>query len=133
MNLTNLPSYSDYRGKIQMVNESIQVGSLSIIESNPGAVRADHFHPRDEHTILIREGQIYYYERPLNSDKKPVLIILNKGDLFHTYKNMEHCMFSPGFSVFDCYSLLARDSATYEQETIKLPHSLKILYDNWKE
>lgn len=130
-NLKTFPCHVDYRGKIQMVVNNNPVGfkSISIIETEPGGIRANHYHPNDEHLILITEGQILYYEREVGSFLKPALIELNKGDTLYTSANKEHCMYSPCYSVFYCFSILGRDEATYEKETVRLNYSLKEIYD----
>src|SRR5947208_1473864 len=75
MNLSDLPCHKDIRGKIQMVLESCSIGSISIIDSEPNSLRANHMHLQDEHTILILEGQVEYYEKSYGVHDKPFKII----------------------------------------------------------
>ncbi len=123
--------YSDKRGGIAMILDSCKVGSISRIDSQPDSVRAQHYHLNDGHTIIVNEGQIELYEWPLNSEQRPTKIVLNKGDIHFTGPNVAHEMRFPCFTVFDCYSLLARDTANYEKETVRFPFSLEEIFDGW--
>lgn len=137
MNIKELPNYIDARGKIQMVIESAQVGSISIIDSEPNSTRANHYHPDDEHTILITKGQIEYYERERLYTNKGLQfgpinrVILNEGDLYHTRRQFEHTMYFPCANQFICFSKLPRTQENYEKETIKIDFDLRQLYNNW--
>lgn len=109
-----------------------QVGSISRISTNPNNGRASHYHLHDGHTILILEGQIEIYERPVGSSEVPNKVILNKGDLHFTGPMVEHYMWMPCYTVFDCYSLLPRDQKMYENETVRFEYDLKEMHENSK-
>ena len=132
-NIKNNKNYTDERGVIEMILENCKVGSISRITSQPNTRRADHYHLNDGHTIVINEGQILMYERPVNSNSKPELFVLNKGDIHFTGPMVEHLMYFPAFTIFDCYSLLPRNSENYEKETVRFPHDLKKIYEEWKD
>lgn len=121
MNIKDSNCYKDSRGKIQMVLETCQVGSISIIESEPGSRRAGHYHQNGEgHWVLVTEGQITMYERPTGTNLPPKKIVVNKGDLWFTGSNIDHLMVFDVFTIFHCYSVKARDSKTYESDTVRL-------------
>ncbi len=132
MNIKNLPNYKDDRGSIEMIMESCNIGSISRISTEPNHGRASHYHLHDGHIIIINEGQIEIYERKANTDDRPTKTILNKGDIYFTGPMIEHYMFMPCYTVFDCYSLLPRNSSNYESETIRFNHNLKEIYNNWE-
>ena len=73
------------------------------------------------------------YEREVGSNSKPDLFVLNKGDIHFTGPNVEHLMVMPCYTVFDCYSLLPRNSENYENETVRFNHNLQEIYNNWKD
>jgi hypothetical protein len=133
MNIKDNNNYKDERGAIEMVLENCSVGSISRISTNPGHSRALHYHKKDGHTIIINEGQILMYERPTGSKGKPDLFILNKGDIHFTGPMIDHQMFMPCYTVFDCYSLLPRDSEGYESETVRFSDDLRDIHNNWKD
>lgn len=131
MNIKNNNCYKDKRGKIQMVLENCQVGSISIIDSEPGSYRAGHYHKNGEgHWILVTEGIIIMYERPNMSDEIPKRIELYKGDLWFTGEYIDHLMYFPTRTTFHCYSIKPRDSATYESDTVRIQYDLEKV---WKD
>lgn len=130
MNIKNNTSYKDERGSIEMILESCKIGSISRITTESNHGRASHYHINDGHFIIINEGQIEIYERPALSESVPNKIVLNKGDIHFTGPMVEHYMWMPCYTVFDCYSLLPRNSKNYEQETVRFNHDLKAIYDN---
>lgn len=130
MNIKNNNNYKDSRGSIEMILESCKVGSISRITTEPNNGRASHWHKADGHTIVINEGQIEIYERPVDSQEQPTKTILNKGDIHFTGPQVEHYMWMPCYTVFDCYSLLPRNSENYENETVRFEHNLKAIYEN---
>jgi oxalate decarboxylase/phosphoglucose isomerase-like protein (cupin superfamily) len=130
MNLKDINSHVDVRGKIQMVLESCKIGSISRIESEPGTWRARHYHKTDSHWILVNEGQIEIYEREVGGAYSISKKVLNKGDVHYTGPMVEHEMVFPCWTSFDCYSFLSRDSNTYEGDLVRFEKSLKEEYDN---
>ena len=128
-NLNDLNSYSDERGKIQMILESIDIGSVSRIESITDSTRANHWHKNDTHWILVNSGQIEYYEREVGSDRCPDKYVLNVGDMIFTEAGWEHTMYFTCDTVFECYSKLKRTSENYENETVRFAYSLRDIYD----
>ncbi len=131
INLKNLPNHVDPRGSIQAVLESCEVGSISIIESATETERATHYHPADNHWILITKGEIWIYERLLNSKDCPKKTILKSGDLHFTGSGVEHTMYFPIPTIFHCYSKLSRNQASYENNTLRLEESLKAIHDRF--
>jgi len=126
------PIYEDKRGRILMLLESCQIGSISKIESIANATRANHYHLHDGHFIEVLSGTVELYERPLGSQEKPILKLVKTREIAFTDKLVEHTMFFPEPTIFNCYSLLRRDSANYESETVRFDYSLKDIYDQWK-
>ena len=125
--------YKDNRGTIEMILESTNIGSISVIKSNAGSTRANHFHPVDNHTIYITKGYLEIYERPVGSNQKPIKQIINVGDKWLTECGLEHTMFFPVNTEFFCFSKLPRNQNNYEKETIRFNHDLRNIYNNWKD
>ena len=129
-NLKNLPSHVDNRGSIQAILEQCNVGSITCITSEPNTERANHWHRDPEgHTILITEGEIWIYERPVFSNEAPTKTVLKVNDLHWTGPDIEHTMFFPVKNSFYCFSVLPRDPESYEKNTVRIPTSLKDIYD----
>lgn len=129
VSLGKLNAHKDERGKIQMILESCEIGSISRIDSLKGTTRANHWHKHDTHWILVNTGQIEYYEREVGSTRIPDKYLLNEEDMIFTEAGWEHTMYFPTDTVFDCYSKLKRTSENYENETVRFAYSLKDLYD----
>ncbi|MFM9826073.1 hypothetical protein [Flavobacterium sp.] len=133
-NLKNLPSHVDNRGLIQAILEQCNVGSITCITSEPNTERANHWHRDPEgHTILITEGEIWIYEVDINSlelkDHQIKKTVLKVGDIHWTGPNVAHTMFFPVKNSFYCFSVLPRDPESYEKNTVRIPTSLKSIYD----
>ena len=127
-NLKDLPNYIDNRGNIQAVLESCDIKSISIINSKLGAERATHRH-LDIHWILITKGEIWIYERPADSEECPKKTVLKVGDLHLTESNVSHTMYFNLDTEFLCFSDQPRDQENYEKNLVRLPVSLKSIYD----
>lgn len=130
LNLKDLPSHVDQRGAIQAILEKCNVGSITWIESKEKTERASHWHRDPEgHWILITGGEIWIYERPVGSTEIPTKTVLKLDDLHWTGPNIEHTMYFPERNSFLCFSVLPRDSENYEKNTVRIPVSLKAIYD----
>lgn len=126
------PNYKDKRGVIEMLLESQETHSFSKITSLPGTTRAQHWHKADSHFCMVSYGQIEYYERPVDSDKKPTKTIIKPGQMFYTAPRVQHEMFFPVKTEFLCLSTLSRKNADYENDTTRFDYSLKDLCNKTK-
>lgn len=124
------PRYTDNRGFIQMIIEShADSSSISVITSTKGSTRASHWHKNDFHYCYLTEGKIAYYERPVGSQDKPKLTIIEPGQLFFSPNYTEHEMVFLEDSSFICFSHLSRNNKNYESDTIRLTQKLKDIYE----
>lgn len=131
MNISKLPRYDTHQGTINMIFESCNIGSVSIIRTLAGKTRANHYHPNDEHYILVTQGYLEIYERKVGDDKPEnvTLTIVQVGDVHLTPKMTEHTMYFPEYCEFWCFSKLPRNSENYEAETVRFDKSLKEIYN----
>ena len=114
--------YSDDRGIIQnlvSLNES-QMRSAVLIESKKGSIRANHYHKVDWHYCYIISGSIEYYYRPTNSDKEPIKILINAGQVFYTPPMVEHAMVFPEDTVFLTLGGGTRLHEDYENDLVRV-------------
>lgn len=83
--------FVDNRGVIQNLWLA-QSGSVTFIESVPGAIRARHKHHGDFHATYVINGKIKYTE--LEDDEKTIKLekIFNTGDMFFTRPDVFHIM-----------------------------------------
>ena len=117
--------YEDARGVIQNVLEQ-PCGGVSIIESIAGARRSDHHHVSDGHWLLVLEGRMEYYERPVGSQEKPSHRTINQGEMVWTGPNIEHATIFPVFTRLLSMSLRPRDKAHHEEDVVRLAEPLPI-------
>ena len=111
--------FKDDRGFIQMlVNTPIK--NVTLIQSNKGAVRANHYHITDWHYMYVLTGSFDYYFRPTGSDDELQCVRVKSGELIFTPPMEDHA------TVFleDC-DLLAmsrnpRDQETYEEDVRRI-------------
>ena len=118
--LVDLPSsYDDSRGSIQPLVD-VNMKSSVLIDSNSGAVRANHYHKTDWHYCYIISGKIEYFHKKVDSPKKPELIIAKKGEMIFTPPLVEHCMKFPEDTIFLTLSRNSRDQETYEADVVRV-------------
>ena len=114
--------YSDDRGIIQnlvSLNET-QIHSAVLIESKKGSIRANHYHKVDWHYCYIISGSIEYYYRPTNSDKEPIKILINTGQVFYTPPMVEHAMVFPEDTIFLTLGGGTRIHEDYENDLVRV-------------
>lgn len=123
--------YTDSRGEIQMIADDIEFHSASLITSQIFSTRASHWHKKDSHYCLVCIGEIWYYERPVGSNKRPTKTVIKAGEFFYTPPMVEHEMYFPALTSFLCLSTLPRTSEAYEADTERLTQKLKDIYDQY--
>ena len=107
--------FEDDRGFIQMlVNTPIK--NVTLIKSNKGAIRANHYHKTDWHYMYMFEGQSDYYFRPAESKEEPKKIVWKKNQLIFTPPMEEHTTVFTEDSLFIAISRNPRDQETYEAD-----------------
>ncbi len=114
--------FSDDRGIIQnlvSLNES-QMRSAVLIESKKGSLRANHYHKVDWHYCYIISGSIEYYYRPTNSDKEPIKILINAGQVFYTPPMVEHAMVFLEDTIFLTLGGGTRIHEDYENDLVRV-------------
>lgn len=124
-----LPSYTDERGTIQMMEEDCVSRAWARITSLAGISRALHWHKNDWHLTTVEIGQMEYYERPVGTNERPKKYLINAGDTFYTAPMVEHEMYFTQPTVFYCTFGMSRKSNDYELDTTRFSHSLRDLYN----
>ena len=114
--------YKDARGIIQSLISlpTAKIRSAVWIESNKDSIRANHYHKTDWHYCYIVSGSIIYHHRPVNSDEKPIKILINSGEIFYTPPMIEHAMEFPEDTVFLTLSGGSRSEEDYETDLVRV-------------
>ncbi len=113
------PPHTDERGSIQMLVD-FPVGSVLVVTSAKGSVRANHYHKEDDHYCYLASGRIKYHYRPAGSSDPPTTLIIEPGQLFYTPPLVEHAMEFLEASVFYVFAKLNRDQRSYESDLVRV-------------
>ena len=121
--------FEDDRGFIQMlVNTPIK--NVTLIKSNKGAIRANHYHRTDWHYMYMFEGQADYNYRSAESEDEPKVLVRKKGQLVFTPPMEEHTTVFTEESIFIAISRNPRDQEAYEADVTRVqlvnPESIKV-------
>ena len=111
--------FEDDRGFIQMlVNTPIK--NVTLIKSNKGAIRANHYHKTDWHYCYVVSGKIEYFHRPTGSEDEPERILVEAGEMVFTPPMVDHGMKFPVDTVFLTLSRNFRDQEAYESDVVRV-------------
>ncbi len=112
-------SFKNENGEI--INLLLQTfTSVALIHSNPGSVRANHYHKTDWHYAYIIEGEINYFWRKKNEKKKLESKIFKKNEMFFTPPLVEHAMFFPIKTSFITFAKNKRDHISHEGDLVRV-------------
>ena len=114
------PPFVDARGQILNLLD-LNVGSVSLITSVKGAVRANHYHKTDWHYCFMQKGAMDYYFRPVGSKEPATMIRVEEGQMVYTPSNEEHAMVFTSDAAMWCFAGNPRTSADYESDTVRVP------------
>jgi dTDP-4-dehydrorhamnose 3,5-epimerase-like enzyme len=109
----------DDRGFIQcLVN--LPTRNISLIFSEKGSVRSNHYHKADWHYMYILSGSMDYYYRPNEGTGEIKKVILKKGDMVFTPPMEAHTTFFPENTHFLAISRNPRDQKAYEADVVRV-------------
>jgi oxalate decarboxylase/phosphoglucose isomerase-like protein (cupin superfamily) len=114
------PPYTDQRGKIFNLLD-LPLGSVSLITSVPGAVRANHYHRTDWHYCWMQKGSMDYYYRPVGATTPAKHIKVAEGQMIYTPSMEEHAMVFKTESTMWCFAGNPRTMHDYESDTVRVP------------
>lgn len=111
--------FVDDRGAIQPLVDRMMKSAV-MIQSNAGALRANHYHKTDWHYCYVISGVIEYYHRPTGSADEPEMLLVKEGQMVFTPPMVDHGMKFPEDTVFLTLSRNPRDQATYEADVVRV-------------
>jgi quercetin dioxygenase-like cupin family protein len=97
--------------------------SAAVIESNRGALRANHYHKTDWHYTYIIDGTVWYYWKGAPgtpTEKEESSAIFHKGEVFFTPPMMIHAMFFPDRGRILTLAKNARDHESHEADLVRV-------------
>ena len=111
--------HKDARGMIQKLID-FPVGSVHVITSKKGTVRANHYHKQDDHYCYLASGRMNYYWRPAGSTARPRKMVIKPGQMFYSPPMVEHAMQFTADSVFYVFAKLRRKQEDYENDVVRI-------------
>lgn len=116
------PFFTDARGEMSyIIDGDSNVNSVLLITCNKGAVRANHYHKKNDHYAFMLKGSmeyIWYDVKAKNKRKKK--IIAKAGDLVYTPPMVAHAMRFLEPSSFLALSKEKRGKGKYEEDLIRV-------------
>jgi hypothetical protein len=113
------PPFVDQRGEILNLLD-LPMGSVSMITSVKGAVRANHYHKTDWHYCWMQKGAMDYYYRPIGAKTAAKYIRVEEGKMVYTPSMEEHAMVFTSDAVMWCFAGNPRTSKDYESDTVRV-------------
>jgi uncharacterized RmlC-like cupin family protein len=111
--------FTDARGTIQPLVD-IPMRSALLIRTNPGGIRAQHYHKTDWHFIWVVSGQFEYHYRPVGATTKPTMIIVKPGQLLWTPPMLEHAMLYTESCDIIVFARNGRSQEEYERDVVRV-------------
>ena len=91
------------------------------IVSKKGAVRANHYHKKDYHSVYCLSGRFKYFEKDMRKPSSKIeSVILKPGDLVLTHPMIAHRMKFLENSIFLAITTEPREQERYEEDTVRL-------------
>ena len=83
--------FKDKRGSISDIFYKKNIEHVAIIKSKPNVRRGDHYHKKTTQWMLMTQGSMEYWYKPLKSKAKAKMKVLKVGDLVETPPNETAC------------------------------------------
>jgi dTDP-4-dehydrorhamnose 3,5-epimerase-like enzyme len=93
--------------------------TLTLINSLPHTIRANHYHKTDWHISYVISGFIKYYWRGLNQENLNYEIF-KSGESFFSPPMLPHAMYFPEKTTFITVSRNTRSHENHEQDLVRL-------------
>jgi mannose-6-phosphate isomerase-like protein (cupin superfamily) len=119
-----LERHDDIRGTIVDIFSKTDIQHIAAIRTNAGSIRGDHYHAKTLQYMLITEGSLEYWHKPLGSDRPAEMVVLSRGDVVETPQNEIHALRMCGENEFLALTIGVRGGADYEKDTVKVTPSI---------
>lgn len=111
--------HSDDRGIIaDVIPDNAVIKTVLYITGTTGAVRAKHWHKKDEHYCLVLGGKLLYTGKDRKT-KKTESVILESGDVVFSPAGELHKFEFLTEGIFIAFSTLGRTQKSYESDTVR--------------
>lgn len=118
------PFFTDERGPMSYLTDSevkFPISEVFWIDSKKGAIRANHYHKKDQHVMYLVSGQLEYITKDMRVENAPVeKVVVNPGELIVSPSMIAHKVRFLEDSLIVCITSEPRDRAHYEDDTVRL-------------
>lgn len=109
--------FEDERGRIIALPSFSATGAL-IIESEPGAVRGNHFHQHESHLMYVISGRMVYIEE--SAPGNVTAVDVKAGETVISKRGRAHCTVFPERTVLCVLNDVDRTGSRYEEEVVRV-------------
>lgn len=113
-----LQVFTDTRGTIADVFYNRNINHVTLIQSEPGAVRGNHYHKHTtQHTLVTRGSLEYWY---CDANTQPQCYKAQEGDLITSKPNEIHALRMLEYTEFLAFTEGVRGGQDYESDTYRV-------------
>ena len=118
---TSLESHSDERGTIVDLFYNENIHHVARVTSEPGVIRGNHYHKETTQHMLMTQGSLEYWYKPVGSTEPSKMVIATVGDLISTGPNEIHALkIGEEGNQFIVFSEGVRGGKDYESDTYRV-------------
>ena len=120
-----LELHTDDRGDIVDIFYNTNINHVNMIRSNKGALRGNHYHVKSTQHMLMINGSMEYWYKPLNSNEPAKCELQKNWEIISTPPNEIHALkiLEPE-TVFITFASGLRGGKDYESDTIRVSPSI---------
>ena len=115
-----LESHFDDRGTITDIFYNTNINHVAIIDSEPGALRGNHYHKETTQHMLMTKGSLEYWYKPVDSNEPAKMVLAKEGDIVTTPPHEIHALvITDEGNQFVVFSEGKRGGKDYESDTFR--------------
>ena len=116
-----LELHTDARGSIVDLFYNDNIDHVAVVDSEPNALRGNHYHKESTQHMLITRGYLDYWYKPVGSDEPAQVVRAETGMLVSTPPNEIHALvIGPEGNQFVVFSQGTRGGQDYESDTFRV-------------
>ena len=116
-----LEIHRDTRGQISDVFYDTEINHVAVVTSVEGAIRGNHYHKESTQHMLMTQGSMEYWWKPVYSDEPAQRVIVREGDLVSTPPYEVHTLrFLEEWNAFTVFTQGIRGGMDYEADTFRV-------------
>jgi hypothetical protein len=118
---TNLELHTDERGSIVDLFFNENINHVARIKSEPNVIRGNHYHKSTTQHMLITQGSLEYWYKPVDSPDPAQMVLAQEGDIVSTGPYEIHALkIGPEGNEFIVFSEGIRGGKDYESDTFRV-------------